>query len=302
MPGPSPGARGVLSDAALQRLRPELDRLHDSYNVPDSAADPVQFVWRYDDPRDREVVASIASGLAFGRLASVLASIERVLALLGPHPAAYIDTLDVADAREALAPVVHRWTRGDDLVALLVVLRTLRARHGSLEGCLMAGDQPDAPDVAPALEAFSTAACGVDVRDAYGGRRPARLGVHYFFPRPSLGSACKRLNLFVRWMARHDAVDPGGWTAVSRSRLVIPLDTHTIRVGRCLRLTRYTSPGWRMAADLTATLRKVDPGDPVRYDFSLCHMSMMGACGWGRPSGRRHCPLGAFCRPVTRVT
>ncbi|MBA2355339.1 MAG: DUF2400 domain-containing protein, partial [Acidobacteria bacterium] len=240
----------------MRRLRPELDRLHDSYNVPDSTADPVQFVWRYQDPRDREVVASIASGLAFGRLASVLASIERVLALLGPQPATYIDRLDVPAARAALASVVHRWTRGDDLVALLIILRELRARHGSLEGCLVAGDQPDAADVAPALEAFSRAACGVDVREAYGGGRPGRLGVHYFFPRPSLGSACKRLNLFVRWMARQDAVDPGGWRGVSRSRLVIPLDTHTIRVGRCLRLTRYTSPGWRMASDLTASLRR----------------------------------------------
>ena len=286
-----------LKAADLARLRVELDRLHDSYNVPDSAADPVQFVWRYDDPSDREVVASIASGLAFGRLASVLASIERVLDLLGPHPATYLEQLDVRQAREALAPVVHRWTRGDDLVALLIVLRDLRARHGSLEGCFVAGDDPASEDIAPGLEAFSAAACGIDVREAYGGARRGRLGVHYFFPRPSLGSACKRLNLFVRWMARQDAVDPGGWTRVSRARLVIPLDTHTIRVGRCLRLTRYTSPGWRMAADITATLRRVDPDDPVRYDFSLCHMSMMGACGWGRAVGNAQCPLRAFCKP-----
>jgi uncharacterized protein (TIGR02757 family) len=247
-------------------------------------------------------------------LASVLASVERVLALLGPHPAAYLETLDVRAAREALATVVHRWTRGDDLVALLVILRELRARHGSLEGAFLAGDDPGSDDVSTGLEAFCAAACAVDVREAYGGarrsspaeaaseaslrRRPGRLGVHYFFPRPSLGSACKRLNLFARWMVRRDAVDPGGWTGVSRSRLVIPLDTHTIRVGRCLRLTRYTSPGWKMAADITATLRRVDPDDPVRFDFSLCHMSMMGACGWGRKVGNTQCPLRGFCRPA----
>ncbi len=298
---PAPALR--LTPALLARFRVELDRLHDGYNVPDSAADPVQFVWRYDDPRDREVVASIASGLAFGRLASVLASVERVLSLLGPHPAAYLESLDIRQAREALAPVVHRWTRGDDLVALLVVLRDLRARYGSLEGAFVAGDDPSSADVSTGLEAFCAAACAVDVREAYGGVPRGRLGVHYFFPRPSLGSACKRLNLFARWMVRQDAVDPGGWSSVSRSRLVIPLDTHTIRVGRCLRLTRYTSPGWRMAADITATLRRIDPDDPVRYDFSLCHMSMMGACGWGRRVGNLHCPLAAFCRPIrTRDT
>ena len=287
-----------LRASDLARLRGELDRLHDSYNVPDSTADPVQFVWRYDDPRDREVVAAIASGLAFGRLASVLASVERVLALLGPHPAGYLETLDVPQARMALASVVHRWTRGDDLVALLVILRELRARHGSLEGAFLAGDDPTSEDVSSGLEAFCAAACAVDVREAYGGKARGRLGVQYFFPRPSLGSACKRLNLFARWMVRQDAVDPGGWTGVSRSRLVIPLDTHTIRVGRCLRLTRYTSPGWRMAADITATLRRIDAEDPVRFDFSLCHMSMMGACGWGRKVGNTQCPLRGFCRPA----
>ena len=291
-----PALRLRASD--LARLRGELDRLHDSYNVPDSAADPVQFVWRYDDARDREVVAAIASGLAFGRLASVLASVERVLALLGPHPAAYLETLDVRAAREALATVVHRWTRGDDLVALLVILRELRSRHGSLEGAFLFGDDPNTEDVSSGLEAFCGAACAVDVREAYGGARRGRLGVQYFFPRPSLGSACKRLNLFARWMVRQDAVDPGGWTGVSRSRLVIPLDTHTIRVGRCLRLTRYTSPGWRMAADITATLRRIDSEDPVRFDFSLCHMSMMGACGWGRKVGNTQCPLRGLCRPA----
>lgn len=282
----------------LARLRVELDRLHDLYNVPDSAADPVQFVWKYQEAADREVVAAIAAGLAFGRVASVLASIERVLALLGPHPAAWLDSLDVANARETLAPVVHRWIRGDDLVALLVVIRDLRARFGSLEGAFLHGDDPHAPDVFPGLEAFTRAATAVDVREAYGGRLPDRPGVTYFFPRPSLGSACKRLNLFVRWMTRQDAVDPGGWKDVPRSRLVIPLDTHTIRVGRCLRLTRYTSPGWRMAADITATLRKVDPDDPVRFDFSLCHMSMMGACGWERRVGSTQCPLQGLCRPA----
>lgn len=286
-----------LTSTSLAAFRTGLDRLHDMYNVPDSAADPVQFVWRYDDPRDREVVAAIAAGLAFGRLASVLASIERVLALLGPHPAAFLEALDVGRAREALAHVVHRWTRGDDLVALLVVLRELRARHGSLEGAFLAGDDPSSADVAPGFEAFCAAACAVDVREAYGGIARGRLGVQYFFPRPSLGSACKRLNLFARWMVRQDAVDPGGWTGVSRSRLVIPLDTHTIRVGRCLRLTRYTSPGWAMAADITATLRRIDPEDPVRYDFSLCHMSMMGACGWEKRIGNTQCPLQAFCKP-----
>jgi hypothetical protein len=127
---------------------------------------------------------------------------------------------------------------------------------------------------------------------------PARPGVWYFFPRPSGGSACKRLNLFLRWMVRRDRVDPGGWRHLRPSQLVVPLDTHTIRVGRCLRLTRRRTAGWAMAADITEALRRLDPADPVRYDFSLCHLSMMGACGWRTRRGNRDCPLREHCRPA----
>jgi uncharacterized protein (TIGR02757 family) len=153
--------------------------------------------------------------------------------------------------------------------------------------------------VGPALDAFSTRALATDVRPAYG-RVPKRPGVCYFFPRPSAGSACKRLNLFLRWMVRKDVVDMGVWTTVSASRLIVPLDTHVIRLGQCLRLTRYQSPGWKMAAEITASLRALDPADPVRYDFSLCHVGMMNACGFNRAQKDSQCPLRGVCRPAAR--
>ena len=167
---------------------------------------------------------------------------------------------------------------------------------GSIERFFMAGDDPVTPDIGPALDAFSTRALQTDLRAAYG-RMPKRPGVCYFFPRPSAGSACKRLNLFLRWMVRSDAIDLGVWTAVSPARLIIPLDTHVIRLGRCLRLTRYVSPGWKMAAEITSSLRALDLADPVRFDFSLCHVGMMNACGFGRAHGSRQCPLRGVCRP-----
>ena len=113
----------------------------------------------------------------------------------------------------------------------------------------------------------------LDLKSAYG-RVPRRAGVCYFFPRPSTGSACKRMNLYLRWMVRRDALDLGVWTRVSPSKLIVPLDTHVIRVGKELRLTRYKSPGWRMARDITASLRRLEPSDPVKYDYSLCHLGM----------------------------
>jgi uncharacterized protein (TIGR02757 family) len=103
--------------------------------------------------------------------------------------------------------------------------------------------------------------------------------------------------LFLRWMVRHDEVDLGAWRIVSPSKLIVPLDTHVIRLGRCLGLTRYRSPGWRMAAEITASLRSIDPIDPARFDFSLCHVGMMNACGFGRRPGDMQCPLRGICRP-----
>ena len=129
------------------------------------------------------------------------------------------------------------------------------------------------------------------------GRSQPKPGVAYFFSRPSSGGACKRLNLFLRWMVRHDKVDLGVWTRVRPGQLIVPLDTHVIRVGRCLQLTRFKSPGWKMAADITASLRKLDPLDPVKFDFSICHLGMMNACGFGKKAGDMNCPLKGACRP-----
>ena len=277
-------------------MKPSLDRLYESFNYTDSAVDPIQIVRRYTPLEDREVVAFIAAGLAFGRVASVMASIDALCQVLGDRPASFIRAFDPARHGARLRPLVHRWTKGDDFVALIWILKQLLLEHGSIEHALAGDADPSASDVGPALERFVARARAVDLRPAYG-RVPATPGVWYFFARPSTGSACKRLNLFLRWMVRRDAIDPGGWTLLPTSQLVVPLDTHTIRIGRCLRLTRRASPGWRMAAEITASLREFDPVDPVRYDFSLCHLSMMGACGYGLKRGQSHCPLAEHCHP-----
>jgi uncharacterized protein (TIGR02757 family) len=278
-------------------LKARLDELYTGFNHPESARDPIQIVRRFDRLEDREVVAFIAAGLAFGRVASVMASIEAVLAALGPAPAAAIRRFDPVRDGAPLRRLVHRWIKGPDFVALLWILRRLLEQHGSLERAFASAHGHGAADVEVALEQFSSEARAIDVRPAYG-RAPRAPGVHYFFARPSTGGACKRLNLFLRWMVRQDGVDPGGWTAIRPAQLIVPLDTHTIRIGRCLRLTRRKSPGWRMAADITAALRRMDPDDPVRYDFSLCHLSMMGACGHGARRGNAQCPLRAHCHPA----
>ena len=294
----------------VSNLKPVLDRIYAEFNYPDSATDPIQIVRRYTDAADREVVGFIAASLAFGRVASVLQSIERVVAIIGPQPAAYVRAFEPRRHGSAFNGVVHRWTRGPDLVALVWLMRQMIDRSGSIEQFFVERHDPAAEDVELALDDFSTRALQLDLKCAYG-RVPRQPGVCYFFPRPSAGSGCKRLNLFLRWMVRRDALDLGVWLRVSPSQLIVPLDTHVIRVGRCLRLTRYTSPGWPMARDITVSLRQLDPDDPVKYDFALCHIGMMDACGFNRAQAdsvaRRkqppdaQCPLRGLCRPRVRT-
>jgi uncharacterized protein (TIGR02757 family) len=277
-------------------LSSALDRLYHDYNHEDAAADPVHLVRPYPDPADREIAGFCAAALAFGRVASVIASIQRLFEIMGEHPASYVRRFDPRSAHPALQGMVHRWIRGVDLAALLWILRQMLEQAGSIERFFAEGLSAPDVDIGPALDRFSRRALALDHRRVYR-RTPARPGVCYFFPRPSAGSACKRLNLYLRWMVRHDEVDLGVWRQVAPARLIVPLDTHVIRLSRCLRLTRYTTPGWKMAADITASLRRLDPADPVRFDFSLCHVGMMNACGFGRGQGDRQCPLRGLCRP-----
>jgi uncharacterized protein (TIGR02757 family) len=286
------------SSAVDTSLKERLDALYASFNCVDSATDPIHLVRRFERPADREIAGFCAAALAFGRVASVLQSIERLFAVMGPSPAAYVRGFDAARQARDLRPLVHRWTTGADLTALVLILQRM-LQKGSIEDFFLEGYEPGDADLSGALESFSTRALQTDLRPAYGKKKP-RPGVAYFFSRPSCGGACKRLNLFLRWMVRSDAVDFGIWKRIPPSKLVVPLDTHVIRVGRCLRLTRYTSPGWRMAADITARLREIDPDDPVKYDFSLCHIGMANACGFNRSQGDVGCPLRGACHPNVR--
>jgi uncharacterized protein (TIGR02757 family) len=277
-------------------LRTALDSLYAGFNAERSVTDPVWIVHRYARADDREVVAFIAAALAFGRVQSVLNSIDGMLQVMGPSPAAFVRAFDPVRDRRQFDHLVHRWTKGIDMAALVWVMHQMIRERGSIEEFFAHGLDPDAIDVGDGLQSFSTRALALDQQAVYGRLKP-KPGVAYFFSRPSSGGACKRLNLFLRWMVRHDAVDLGVWTRVRPGQLIVPLDTHVIRVGQCLRLTRLKSPGWRMAADITASLRKLDPIDPVKFDFSICHLGMMNACGFGKEQRDSQCPLKGCCKP-----
>src|SRR5678815_4079663 len=142
------------SRIAASDARGRLDDLYRTFDHVNSASDPVHIVRRYTDPDDREVVGFCAAALAFGRVASVLQSVEALLAVMGAHPAEFVRAFEPVRHSARIEPLVHRWIRGRDLVALLLILQRMLKESGSIEDFFVAGDDPAAPDVGPALDSF----------------------------------------------------------------------------------------------------------------------------------------------------
>ncbi len=211
--------------------------------------------------RDREIVALVASALAYGRVEQILRSVARVLDRMD-SPSRFVMEEPEGSLRHAFDDFKHRFTTGAELASMLLGVRRALERRGSLEACLAHSIAPNPDTVLPALEGFVD-----ELTVGWSGRNS-------LLPSPRAGSACKRLNLFLRWMVRKDRVDPGGWDSVPRSSLIIPLDTHMHRIGRALRFTARKQADMRTALEVTAAFRRMVPDDPVRYDFSLTRLGI----------------------------
>ncbi len=290
-------ARAGPAAARTARLRGLLDGLAARTDAAVRIGfDPVEFPRRYADPGDAEVAGLIASCLAYGRADLFKPVVERILAAMGPSPALFAERFAGAPDPRAFDFVLYRFNRPSDIRALVAAIGHVRVAHGSLgarftalfreEGALrgalerFARELREAPPVGPLLR----------------GRGPR--GLLHLLPDAGGSGACKRLNLYLRWMVRGpDAVDLGLWRGVPPAALVIPLDTHLHRIGGLLGLTARRDASWRTAEEVTAGLRELDPADPVRFDFALCHLGMSGECP-ARPSPGRCelCGLVSACR------
>ena len=268
---------------SLRKRIDELEELYARFNRRELAAhDPISFLYEYPDPQDREVAAVVASSLAYGRVAQILADVRKVLAGLGDRPARRLRSASDSRLRGGLAGFRHRFTTGRHMADLLCAVRDVRREFGSLNRCFLAGIETERP--AEAGTFFPAIAFLVgELRRASGGI-PA-----FLLPSPSGGSACKRLNLMLRWLVRRDAVDPGGWEGASPDRLLVPLDVHMHRVARRLGATRRKSADLRTVLEVTSAFRLVCPQDPVRYDFALTRAGILGSTATV-DGGRRRAP------------
>ncbi len=273
------GRTHQLSPERAVRLRRALERLERTSpprrRLP---LDPVSLPHLYSDPRDVEVAALLAASLAYGRADLFLPRVTRLLRAMGPSPARFVRGLTLSGARALLSGFVYRFNVGADVSVLLLGMGRMLERRRSLEAGFVAAREASGGELHGAIGAFVRELRDVDmaaVERALGKTR----GLDHLLPVPLGAGAAKRLHLFLRWMVRGpDGIDLGIWRQVPASALLVPLDTHVARLAWRLGLVRRRTMGWAAAEDITRNLAAIDPADPVRFDFVLCHHGMSGAC------------------------
>ena len=225
--------------------------------------DPLEFLYRYDNVKDREIAGLVAASLAYGNVKQIIRSVASVLDIVGPNPADYLSRTRESTLYKRLEGFKHRWSTGDEVASLLVGAKRVVKKYGGLENCFVAGIDDGCDTVLPALSAFAT-----ELTTAAGGCCASLV------PAPEKGSACKRLNLFIKWMVRADDVDPGGWGRVAPAKLIIPLDTHMYRICCALGMTARKQADMKTALEITAAFGTLSPGDPTKYDFALTRLGI----------------------------
>ncbi|MDE2658851.1 MAG: TIGR02757 family protein [Acidobacteriota bacterium] len=242
-------------------------------------SDPLQFPRRFRRADDREIAAYFAASLSYGNARAVCSSLERVFAWVGPHPARFVREFEPRREAAALGRFRHRWSSAGDLVRLAVMLRGILGQHGTLQALFGRGvvrGPGGRTDLAATIGRFREAALAYDETPPEDDL--SRPGPRYFFPDPHT-SAAKRTTMFLRWVVRpDDGLDLGLWDCLHPRDLVAPLDTHMFQIARQLHLTRRKTPAWRAALDLTRGLRRLDPEDPVKYDFALSRLGIVEGC------------------------
>ncbi len=294
----SQGRASPLQNVSL--LRRTLEDLRARLDTSHVHQDPLGFVHRYSDPLDQEVAGFLAALFAYGRIDLILRNLEGLFRPLTDRPAQWILGTSLADWRAAYRGFRYRFQKEEDLLILLWLVQDLLVRHGSIQEAFSRFLPPSGRG---GLSLRLSLSAWTRYLLERAGSAPATLlrsgtaGLRHLLTDPDAGSPCKRWNLYLRWMVRGpDRFDLGIWRCLSSSDLLMPIDTHTARISRWLGLTNMATPSWKMAEEVTLSLRKLHPEDPVRYDFPLARLGISGLCPRNRKPGLcRACLLKGIC-------
>lgn len=273
-------------------LKQRLDSLTATFDISTIAPDPLQLVHRYTDPLDQEVAALLAAAFAYGRAEIVVANVGRVLDRMTPSPFEYLLTFDRSEGAKRFAGFTHRFQKTPELLSLLERMGAAIRANGSLGALFQLCYSEKEKDIGPSLTRFVESLINIVPPSHI-----ERSALDYLLTSPANGSACKRMNLFLRWMVRRTSPDLGLWQFVDPAKLVVPLDTHVHRISSFLGLSRRKSADWKTARELTTTLAKFDSHDPVRYDFAICRLGILDLCSRKRRKDQCDvCLLRDVCR------
>lgn len=266
-----------------------LEPLYRRYHSPRYlVSDPLEFLHRYRDPHDQEVVGLVSALLAYGNVKQIRRSVENLLDRMAGTPADFVRSLGTRPGRDQasrrLKGFVHRFNRDEDLLELLILLERSWRAHGSLGAHFLKHHRPEASDIGPALSGL------IDEWRSWS-KKERNSSFQYLLTSPADGSCCKRWCMLLRWFGRRDHLDIGLWDrrsplastfphghALDPSQLVIPLDTHTGRISEYLGLRQRKSLDWKAALEVTSSLREVDAEDPTRFDFALARLGILDLC------------------------
>lgn len=265
-----------------------LEKLYNRYNRLDSADDPIQIVRLSQGDDDKEILAFISSLYAFGNIKQINSILNKIFQLLRPSPKSRILDRDyIFDLKEKVN-INHRFLFHSEFIKILMTLHLIFNKHQNLKSLFLMGYNPEERNLKSAISNFSKrmrefyteSQLIVDSKNIKSkgflneNKSYEQRIMKFLFPDPATNSTCKRMNLFLRWMVRKDNVDLGLWHEIKSYQLVIPLDTHIYQVARLCNLTQKKSPSWNMAVEITESLKKFDPLDPIKYDFALSHIKL----------------------------
>ncbi len=236
--------------------------------------DPLTVVRSYQGSPNQEYVALISALFAFGGVKQIIASVRNATGRLDLSPGRKIETLSEAELMERLKGFVHRIYVDRDLVALTLLYQRSIREHGSFLNHFLSHHRADEETVESGLAGLISDYKAWALESKF---KPAAHFKH-MLNSPEQGSTCKRWLMYLKWMVRaDDGIDLGLWNGDKRLRpdqLLIPLDTHLFKISKKLGLTGKRTANWKTSVEVTRSLKKIDPMDPTRFDFSLCRFGM----------------------------
>ncbi len=262
----------------MEKVKHLLDRFYKGYNFKERMLhDPIEFPHRYKRPEDIEISGFLASCFAYGKVGLFKPVIGKILSIMGKNPYDFLLEFKVDERQKLFSGIKYRFNENRDIICLLYISGEMLRKYKSIENAFKDFYKKNDNDIGHGLMGFIDYMLGIDTSKVYG-RNIMPDGFIQFFPSPVKGSACKRMNLFLRWMIRDRDIDFGIWKGIPKNKLIIPLDTHIARISRCLGFTNRKSQDWKTAVEITSALKKFDPEDPLKYDFAMCHHGISGLC------------------------